>query len=169
VKAIRFALASALALSAAACCHAQQPAEKAPPVAANGIKHAVRPIDLASELASDSIPSVFEQVFCSAMFELNDKQVICADQVRAFMSYQRDRAMAGGEAMSVEQVARSFEAPREVVMSAGPSGDKIVVSAVVVDANGAALARFQTLLARDGGNLTEKARELAAQVVSVPQ
>jgi hypothetical protein len=163
------AVLSAL-LALPACSHSQKTGvDPAAGVQANLLKHSVRPIELSPELESASVPTVFEQVFCSAMFELNDKQVVCSDQVKAFIQFQSERATTSGESMSMEEVAKAFDAPREVVMTAGLSGEVIVLTAVVLDREANALGRFQANLAKDGGDVSARARELAAQIVSLPK
>ncbi|MGI5862110.1 MAG: hypothetical protein ACOX6T_08625 [Myxococcales bacterium] len=159
-----------LALALGACSHSKG-AELAtsPAVAPNGVKHMARPIEVAPGLEGSSVPAVFEQVFCSAMFERNDKQVVCPDQIRAFVAYQRERGAATGESMSIEEIAKAFETPRDVILSAGLSGDVVLVNAAVVDRSGNALGRFQVKLAHDGADVTERAAELAAQVVALPK
>jgi hypothetical protein len=159
-----------LALALSACSHskgAEVGASAA--VEPNGIKHMVRPIEVAPGLEANPVPAVFEQVLCSALFERNDKQVVCADQIRAFVGYQRERETTTGTSMSIEEIAKVFETPRDVVLSTGVSGESVLVNAVVVDRSGNALGRFQVRLARDGADVTERADELAAQVVSLPK
>lgn len=152
-----------------ALCGSCASAPKAVEVKTNGIKHALFPVEGG---ADEPVVAIFEQTLCSQLFELNDKQVVCGDDMKTMIAVHRDRAIlsggAGGE-LSLEDLQKSFEAPRRLAVRFAKSGAVPVFSTLVQGNSGGALGRFETKVKADGSDVLERCRELAAQVLALPR
>jgi F0F1-type ATP synthase membrane subunit c/vacuolar-type H+-ATPase subunit K len=134
----------------------------------NAVKIALRAIATAPELEGSSVPAVFEQSLCTAIFERNDHQVICPDDARAYLKAQRDAALLGGPSASLQEADALLAAPRALSLSASPRAGRILITGLLLDSAGRQLRRFEKDIAADGEDLTSRAGELAAEVVAVP-
>ncbi len=130
----------------------------------SAVKVALKPIAAAPEL--EGLAASFEQSLCSALFELNDRQVVCPDDARAFLKAQRDASLLGGSGASLEDAERMLATPRSLALTAGKRGPSVAIGGILVDAEGKPLGRFEKGVAADGGDVGPKARELAAEVVA---
>ncbi len=151
---------------AAACAHGSS--GSAPSGVANRIKHAVPEVVVVAGLEGSSVPQVFEQTFCSALFDLNDKQVTCSDDMRAFVRIQKEKALLGAQAVSAQETEQILDAPRKVELKAEPANGKIALAVTVQDDKGTVLLRFVEELDAQGGDLSEKARDAAKRVAYLP-
>jgi hypothetical protein len=165
--------AAGAGILALGCSHAQPSPESESPaprqVRPSGVRYAVLPIEISAELKNSSLPDMFEQLFCSTVFSINDRQVVCSDQVRLFLQHQRESAIASGAVPDVEASLANFDAPRRVLLTASAAGEEVVIAATVVDSSGDALGRFHVSLRKDGADVAPRAEELAAQVVGIPK
>lgn len=157
-----------LAAAAALCACSHGGAAKPSAQRGSAIKIALKPIAVGPELEGSAVPGVFEQCLCSALFELNEHQVVCPDDARAFLKAQRDASLLGGPGASLQDADRMLAAPRSLALTAVKSEAKVIVGGLLVDADGKPLGRFEKAVAADGADLTDRARELAAEVVAVP-
>jgi len=164
---VRRALAGLCALGVAACAHSSSQPEPLLSVKGNGIKHAVQPMSVAGDVDS-ALPAVFEQAFCGALFDFNDKNVICPEDVRAYIQVEREKSAFGNEERSLEAIAESFSAPRIVALNAAGAGELVLFSAVVQTDKGQTLDRFEVSCSKTGRECLDRARELAAKVATIP-
>jgi hypothetical protein len=135
--------------------------------AANRIKHTVLPVSSSPELSGSSLPAIFEQSLCNALFEINDKQVLCPDDLRTFFKVQQERATFGNATVSAEELEESLDAPRKVAINAMRSNTGLAVTVIVQDRGGATLGRFRTDLQEDGSDVAERAAQIAAEIASL--
>jgi hypothetical protein len=141
----------------------------APPVIDTPIKHLVRLADMPPELANSSTPAVFEQMLCNRLFEFNQKQVMCADDLKVFIQHKREEAMLGGQEVNMEQILGTLDVPRQVAVTAVKAGDRIMLTVLVQDAKGTPLGRFEKTLKPDGSDVLERATETAIAILKVKQ
>jgi hypothetical protein len=156
-------------LLSVALCGSCASAPKAVEVKTNGIKHALFPVEGG---ADEPVVAIFEQTLCSQLFELNDKQVVCGDDMKTMIAAHRDRAILTGgtsDGQPLEELQKSFEAPRRLAVRFAKSGGVPVFSTLVQGREGAALGRFETRVKADGSDVLERCRELASQVLALPK
>ncbi|MGC4113476.1 MAG: hypothetical protein QM765_02155 [Myxococcales bacterium] len=136
---------------------------------ANPIRLALQPVDIPQELEGCAAPAVFEQTLCNRLFELNKKQVMCADEVKVFIENKRQGLVLGsGEDTSMDAVLASLDAPRHVNLIAAKAGEAVAMTILVQDKAGKTLDRFQMNLKADGADVFERANEAAVRIVKIP-
>lgn len=175
MKTLAFALALAAACLAPACATGGSSSAKGPAKPAYDVKDPVRlalqPVSIPPELEGVPGPSVFEQMLCNKLFELNKKQVICSDEVKVFIENKRQALMLGadGSGSSVEALLESLDAPRRVSLVAAKAGEALVAMTVIVQTKGGkTLERLQFNLKADGGDVLDRVNEAALQIVKIP-
>lgn len=131
------------------------------------LKHVVVPMTTAPELAQHPVVGAFERVFCSELFALNDRQVVCADDIRTMLRIEQEKAaLGGGDPLGIEAIERMAQAPRRIALSAGLVGRNIRIDAVLQDEAGQPLHRDQVEVGYSGEDVAERARELAARLLA---
>ena len=125
----------------------------APRVKANGVKHAILPMRPGPDLAETALPAAFEGLFCTALFNLNDKQVACAEDVRTILRHDANQAMMGSldDDTTLAKASAMLDAPRVVALQAlGAGPERVAITAQVQATGGRVLGRFQVYLKRSG-------------------
>lgn len=165
---MRRQLAALAALGIAACAHgggASGDADPAPALAGAPVRTALQPMTVGADLAETSIHTVFEQLLCNRLFDLNQKEVVCPDQISVVLENARQRAVIGGEAPTLEAIMATMDAPRRVGLAASRVGENVMVSILVQDAKGVTLGRSQVVLRPDGKDLGERVEEAARSIL----
>lgn len=161
-------LAALAALAIAACAHgegASTDKRTAPALVGPPVRTALQPMTVGADMASSSIHTVFEQLLCNRLFDLNQKEVVCPDQINVVLENSRQRAVIGGEVPTLEAILATMDAPRRVGLSASKVGENVMVSILVQDAKGATLGRSQVVLKPDGSDLGDRVEEAALAIL----
>ncbi len=131
------------------------------------LKHVVMPLNASPDLTGHPVVQAFEQVFCSELFAMNDKQVVCPDDVRTLITIEQQKAALGsGEPLPMERIEEMTRAPRRVGLGVTQAGQKLRVEAVLQDEAGVTLVRDVVELGYNGEDVSERAHQLAKRVLA---
>lgn len=132
------------------------------------MKYVIQPMIVPKELAEVSAVNMFSSQLCTELFAHNDKQVMCAEDLKQALEQQRQHLVLGGmnaEEFTLEALVNGMDAPRRVSMTAAKIGDNIAVTGIVNAKEGNVVGRFTVQLKGDGADLFDRVREAAILIL----